>query len=51
MVFMEYLEVKVDFLEILFVGKVVIVIENGKFNIKNMKKLRLIVDRLEICLR
>lgn len=51
MVLTEYLEVKVDFLETLFAGKAVIVIENGKPNIKNMKKLRLTVDRLETRLR
>lgn len=47
MVLMEYLEVKVDFLETLFSGKAVIVIENGQSNIKNIKKLRLTFDRLE----
>lgn len=51
MVTMEYLEVKVDFLESLFSGKAVIVIENGNLNIKNMRKLRLTVDRLETRLR
>lgn len=51
MVIMEYLEIKVDFLESLFAGKAVIVIENGKLNVKNMKKLRLTVDRLETRLR
>lgn len=51
MVTMEYLEVKVDLLESLFAGKAVIVIENGKLNVKNMKKLRLTVDRLETRLR
>lgn len=51
MVITEYLEVKVDFLESLFAGKAVIVIENGKLNIKNMKKLRITVDRLETRLR
>lgn len=51
MVTMEYLEVKVDFLESLFSGKAVIVIENGNLNIKNMKKLRLTIDRLETRLR
>lgn len=51
MVIMEYLEVKVDFVETLFAGKAVIVIENGKPNIKNMRKLRLTIDRLETRLR
>jgi len=39
MVITEYLEIKVDFLESLFTGKAVIVIENGKLNIKKLKKL------------
>lgn len=51
MVITEYLEVKVDFLESLFAGKAVIVIENGKLNMTNMRKLRLTVDRLETRLR
>lgn len=51
MVLMEYLEIKVDFLETLFSGKAVIVVENGKINITNMRKLRLTVDRLETRLR
>ena len=51
MVITEYLEVKVDFLETLFAGKAVIVIENGEPNIKNMRKLRLTIDRLETRLR
>ncbi|WP_271812475.1 DUF421 domain-containing protein [Clostridium beijerinckii] len=51
MVLMEHLEIKVDFLETLFSGKAVIVIENGKPNIANMRKLRLTIDRLETRLR
>jgi len=51
MMISEYLEVKVDFLETLFTGKAVIVIENGKLNIKNLAKLRLSIDKLETRLR
>ncbi|GKU23279.1 DUF421 domain-containing protein [Clostridium folliculivorans] len=51
MIFIEYLELKFDFMEKLFSGKSVIVIENGQLNIENMKKLRLTVDRLETRLR
>lgn len=51
MIITEYLEVKFDFLENLFAGKAVIVIENGKPNIKNLRKLRLSIDRLETRLR
>ncbi|EKO1913010.1 DUF421 domain-containing protein [Clostridium botulinum] len=51
MIITEYLEIKVDFLETLFSGKAVIVIENGKPNINNLRKLRLTIDRLETRLR
>ncbi|AKC62942.1 MULTISPECIES: DUF421 domain-containing protein [Clostridium] len=51
MVLTEYLQVKVDFFENIFSGKSVIVIENGKLNIKNMKKIRMTVDKLETRLR
>lgn len=51
MMIFEYLEVKVDFLETLFTGKAVVVIENGKPNITNLRKLRLSIDRLETRLR
>lgn len=51
MVFSEYLEIKFDIFESLFSGKAVIVIENGSIIIKNLKKLRLTVDRLETRLR
>ncbi|RDU24916.1 DUF421 domain-containing protein [Anaerosacchariphilus polymeriproducens] len=51
MVFSEYLEIKFDIMESLFSGKAVIVIENGEIDYKNLKKLRLTVDRLETRLR
>ncbi|MCJ7690069.1 MAG: DUF421 domain-containing protein [Clostridiaceae bacterium] len=51
MMISEYLEIKVDFLETIFSGKAVIVIENGEPNIKNLKKLRLSIDKLEKRLR
>ena len=51
MIITEYLEIKVDFLETLFSGKAVVVIENGKLNIKNLRKLRLSIDRLETRMR
>lgn len=47
----EYLALKVDVLETVFSGKAVVVIENGKLNINNMKKLRLTIDKLETRLR
>lgn len=51
MVLAEYLETKIDFIEDLFTGKSVIVVENGKPNLKNLKKLRMSIDRLETRLR
>jgi uncharacterized membrane protein YcaP (DUF421 family) len=51
MVLSEYLEIKYDFIESLFSGKAIIVIENGQPQIKNLRKLRLTVDRLETRLR
>lgn len=51
MVISEYLEIKFDAFETFFSGKAVIVIDNGKLNIRNMKKLRLTTDRLETRLR
>jgi uncharacterized membrane protein YcaP (DUF421 family) len=51
MILTEYIEMKVDFLETLVSGKAVILVENGKVNIKNLKKQRLTIDRLETRLR
>ena len=51
MVITEYLEMKFDILETISTGKAKIVIENGKLNIKNLRKLRMSVDRLETRLR
>jgi uncharacterized membrane protein YcaP (DUF421 family) len=51
MIILEYLQVKFDFLETFFAGKSIIVIENGKLNITNLKKIRLSVDALEKRLR
>ncbi len=51
MMISEYLEIKVDFLENLFTGRAVLVIENGELNIKNLTKLRLSIDKLETRLR
>ncbi|WP_291637977.1 DUF421 domain-containing protein [Clostridium sp.] len=51
MMITEYIEVKVDFLETIFSGKAVMVIENGEPIIKNLRKIRLSIDKLEIRLR
>lgn len=48
---MEYLQVKSDTVEKLITGKAKIVIENGNLNEKNLRKLRLTVDQLEMKLR
>ncbi|MCO1603295.1 DUF421 domain-containing protein [Desulfosporosinus nitroreducens] len=51
MIFAEYLSLKSDILETIFSGKAVMVIENGKPIIKNLKKIRLTIDKLETRLR
>lgn len=51
MIISEYIEVKFDIWETIFTGKAVMVIENGKPIVKNLKKLRMSIDRLETRLR
>lgn len=51
MVLSEFIEVKIDLFETIFTGKAVIVIEDGKPNLKNLYLLRLSIDRLETRLR
>lgn len=51
MIVTEYLEVKIDFLETMFSGKSLVVIENGNINIKNLSRIRMSVDKLETRLR
>ena len=51
LLFMEWMQLKVDPLETLMTGKAKIVIENGQINEKEMAKLRLTVDQLEMYLR
>src|SRR5690625_4160209 len=48
---MEYLELKGDPFEKIITGKSKILIENGQINEKNMSKLRMTVDQLEMKLR
>lgn len=48
---LEILQLKINFMETLISGKSLIVIENGNLHIKNLKKLRLTVDQLEMRLR
>lgn len=47
----EYAVMKSDALETFFYGKSIIVIENGQVNEKNLKKLRLTVEMLEVRMR
>ncbi|MCE7794790.1 DUF421 domain-containing protein [Salipaludibacillus sp. CUR1] len=51
LLFIEYIVLKNDKLENFFYSKSVIVIENGQIHLKNLKKLRLTVDMLELRLR
>lgn len=50
-IIIEFLEVKFNSFEKFITGKSKIVIENGSLNTKNLKKLRLTVDQLEMRLR
>lgn len=51
LVFIEYLQMKFNSLEKLFTGKAIPVLENGQFNFKNIKKMRLTIDKLEMQMR
>jgi uncharacterized membrane protein YcaP (DUF421 family) len=51
MIIFEYLETKFDFLETLFTGKSIMVIDKGIINKENLKKIRMTVDKLEMQLR
>ncbi|MBY4605260.1 DUF421 domain-containing protein [Bacillus sp. SPARC3] len=51
LLFIEYIVLKSDALETFIYGKSLIVVENGKANERNLKKLRLTVDMLEVRLR
>jgi len=47
----EYLQVKFDFFEMLMTGKAQVVIDNGYIVTKNLKKMRVTVDQIEMRLR
>ncbi|GGM29993.1 DUF421 domain-containing protein [Paraliobacillus quinghaiensis] len=51
LIIIEYLQVKFNPLEKLITGKAMPVIENGQLNLKNLKKLRFTVDKLEMHIR
>jgi uncharacterized membrane protein YcaP (DUF421 family) len=50
-VILEYLQLKFNLFEKFITGKSKVIIQNGQLNIKNLKKLRLTVDQLEMRLR
>ncbi|MBM7541243.1 uncharacterized membrane protein YcaP (DUF421 family) [Amphibacillus cookii] len=51
LLFIEYIVLKSNTLETLIYGKGLIVVENGQINERNLKKLRLTVDMLEVRMR
>lgn len=48
---LEYLQIKSDRFESMIIGRSIVLIENGTLNKKNLKRLRLTVDQLEMKLR
>lgn len=51
LLFIEYIVIKSNTLETLIYGKGLLVVENGQINERNLKKLRLTVDMLEVRMR
>ncbi|MBV5121637.1 DUF421 domain-containing protein [Bacillus halotolerans] len=51
LILMEWLQVKANWMEKFITGKAKLVVEDGKLNIENIKKLRLTVDQLEMRMR
>jgi uncharacterized membrane protein YcaP (DUF421 family) len=51
MIIFEYLETKCDLFEKTITGKSIMIIENGKPNMDNLKKIRMSIDKLEMRLR
>ncbi|MCC8354491.1 DUF421 domain-containing protein [Bacillus sp. AF23] len=51
LILMEWFQVKANWMEKFITGKAKLVVEDGKLNIENMKKLRLTVDQLEMRMR
>lgn len=51
LLFIEYIVLKSNVLETFIYGKSLVVVENGQVNEKNLKKLRLTVDMLEVRMR
>lgn len=50
-IILEFLQLKLNFMEKIITGKSIIVIDNGNIDEDNLKKLRLTVDQLEMRLR
>lgn len=51
LIIIEFIQMKWGFTETIFTGRSKVVIENGILNVKNLKKMRLSVDKLEMRLR
>ncbi len=51
LIILEFGQIKFDFLEKLITGNAKVLIENGQLQSKNMKKVRLTVDQIEMQLR
>lgn len=51
LIFIEFIAMKSQNIEKFFYGSAKIVVENGNINLKNLKKLRLTVDMLELRIR
>lgn len=51
LILLQFLSIKFDMMEKLFMGKATLVIKDGKMITENLKKLRLSVDQLEVTLR
>jgi uncharacterized membrane protein YcaP (DUF421 family) len=51
LVMVEYLQIKVDWVERFITGRSKVLVENGELKVDNLRKLRLTVDQLEMKLR
>lgn len=51
LIVLEFLQMKIDVLEKLLSGQAISVIENGQFNLKNIRKIRMTIDKIEMQMR
>lgn len=51
LIIIEYIQMKFNLMELLFTGNAKVIIQDGKLNTKNLMKLRLTIDQLEMHLR